>query len=65
MKVAVFALGLALLSLASPAYASWAENANMREPVYTGTAASLAQASHARAYPRHSVRRARASKLYR
>ncbi|MEA3025842.1 MAG: hypothetical protein QOF91_1127 [Alphaproteobacteria bacterium] len=51
MKAAVFATGLAPLSLANPAYASWAENANMGYPVYTGTNAALARASYgARVY---------------
>jgi hypothetical protein len=46
MKAALFATGFALLSLASPAYASWAENANMRYPVYTGTDRALARAHY-------------------
>ena len=57
MKAAVFATGLALLTLASPANASWAENANMRYPVYTGTDQALARArADARGY-RHFPRR--------
>ena len=54
MKTALFAAGLALL-MAGPAYASWAENAQMRNPVYTGTNASLAAAQHRRYYHRHVV----------
>ena len=46
MKTAVLAAALALLSLASPALASWAESPNMRYPVYTGTDRSLARARH-------------------
>jgi hypothetical protein len=64
MKVALFATGLALLSLASPAYASWAESPNMRNPVYTGTDRSLARAQHGldrstmgRVYRPYSARR--------
>src|SRR5439155_3048964 len=44
MKALIFATGIALLALANPAYASWAENANMRYPVYTGTDRALARA---------------------
>jgi hypothetical protein len=46
MNAILFATGLALLALAGPAHASWAENANMRNPIYTGTDRSLAQAQH-------------------
>ena len=56
MKIALFAAGLALLSLASPAQASWAENANKAYPVFTGTNASLARAQYG-TYPRYHVRR--------
>ena len=58
MKAAVFATGLALLTLAGPAYASWAENANMRYPVYTGTDQALARAN-ARNHYAYSPRRVR------
>jgi hypothetical protein len=68
MKAAVIATGLALLTLATPAYASWAENANSRYPVFTGTNASLARAqarAHSgRYYHRHSVRRVRHHPVY-
>jgi hypothetical protein len=53
MKAALIATGLALLTLATPAYASWAENANSRYPVFTGTNASLARAQ---ADTRHGYR---------
>jgi hypothetical protein len=56
MKVAVIAMGLALLSLASPAQASWAENANMAYPVFTGTNAALARANRG-AYYAYAPRR--------
>jgi hypothetical protein len=46
MKVVLLMAGLALWSFASPACASWAENANMRHPVFTGTDRSLARARH-------------------
>ena len=53
MKSVIIAAGLALLTLAGPANASWAENANMRQPVYTGTDQSLARAQYgARHYSR-------------
>ena len=58
MKTTLFAAGLALL-MAGPACASWAENAQMRNPVYTGTNRSLAAAQR-RGYHhhyRHVVRR--------
>ena len=48
MKTALLAAGLAALLLSGPAHASWAENANMRNPVFTGTDRSLAQAQHVR-----------------
>lgn len=48
MKVALIAAGLALFTLATPADASWAENANSRNPVFTGTNASLARAQGVR-----------------
>jgi hypothetical protein len=61
VKAAVFVVGLSLLMAgpaAGPALASWAENAQMRNPVYTGTNASLAAAQHARYrhYRRHFAR---------
>jgi hypothetical protein len=62
MKAALIAAGLALLTLATPAYASWAENANSTRPVFTGTSASLAraQADTGYRYRRgYSVRRIR------
>ena len=37
MKTALLAAGLAALLLSGPAHASWAENSNMRNPVFTGT----------------------------
>ena len=46
MNKVLFAAGLALLSWASPAYASWAESPNMRYPVYTGTDRAFARAQH-------------------
>jgi hypothetical protein len=64
MKVALIAAGFALLTLGIPANASWAENANMAYPVYTGTNAALARAQAGRygyhRYPHsYSVRRVR------
>jgi len=55
MKAALFAAGLTLV-LAGPVQASWAENARMRSPVYTGTNRSLAHAQHAGRRHRHVVR---------
>lgn len=52
VKSTLLAVGFALL-LAGPAQASWAENANMRNPVFTGTDRSLAQAQHQRVYRGH------------
>jgi hypothetical protein len=57
MKTTLFAAGFAVLLLAGPAQASWAENAHMRNPVYTGTNAALAQAQHSRYHRRYAVRR--------
>ena len=66
MKAAAFATGLALLTLAGPACASWAENANMRNPVYTGTDRALAQAqADARRYGYYPRRIHRWHKHYR
>jgi hypothetical protein len=56
MKPVLLAIGLALL-LAGPAQASWAENANMRNPVFTGTDRSLAEAQHQRIYRGHRMHR--------
>jgi hypothetical protein len=60
MKVALIAAGFALLTLGTPANASWAENANMAYPVFTGTNASLARAQAGRygysRYPRYPHR---------
>jgi hypothetical protein len=53
LKAALIATGLALLTLATPASASWAENANSRNPVFTGTNASLARAQGARYHRYH------------
>ena len=66
MKAAVFATGLALLTLAGPAYASWAENANMRYPVYTGTDQALGRArADARRYGYYPRRINHRHKYYR
>ena len=65
MKTAVYATGLALLTLASPAYASWAENANKQNPVFTGTSASLAKARHGEYYGYQPRRFHHARKHYR
>jgi hypothetical protein len=57
MKTALLVAGLAASLLSGPAQASWAENANMRNPVFTGTDRSLAQAQHQWVHRRHVVRR--------
>ena len=57
MKAALLAAALATL-VGTQAQASWAENANMQNPVYTGTARSLARAQAENHYRyRHYVRR--------
>jgi hypothetical protein len=57
MKAALLLGGL-MLVLASPAEASWAENANKAYPVYTGTNAALARAQGTRYRHVRPVRRA-------
>jgi hypothetical protein len=57
MKTALLAAGLAALLLSGPAHASWAENSHMRNPVYTGTNAALAQAQHRRYHRGYMVHR--------
>lgn len=63
MKAALLVGGL-MLVLASPAQASWAENANKANPIYTGTNASLARAQGVRHRHARPARRAVAPRTY-